>query len=345
MISVANTSDMKHAEFVAPGYRYPTSNFTIPKPDCPFPVKLNQYFPNAHAHTVSWVREFGLVVPGSPQSHRFPKAEFARLAALTHPDIDLEDLNLATDWHSWLFAHDDLCDDSNIGRHVQKQKAMDQPLLAQLRGEKQPDPDFPLSMALGNIIDRLNARTDPSWVRRFTTHVEEYLASNVWEAQNRENGMPPALEDYMKMRRYTGAVLSCFDLIFVVEDLAPEDCPWTRDRLTGELEAKANNHICWINDIFGLAKEIRENNVNNLVLVLQNRDQCDLQTAVNQAIDLCNQEVRSFVELAEREAMVGADAVAPQIRAMARYIDSMKSWMSGHIGWYQHTGRYVSSPN
>ncbi|MGH8548813.1 MAG: terpene synthase family protein [Methylococcales bacterium] len=332
---------MNHAELFATGYQYPTSDFTIPKPDCPFPVKLNKYFTRAHEHTIAWVGKFGLVAPGSPQARRFPEAEFARLAALTHPEIDVEDLKLATDWHSWLFVHDDVCDDSNIGRHASKQQAMDRPLLALLRGEANPDPEFPLSAALGDILQRIIARTEPRWVQRFVTHVEQYLSSNVWEARNRQKGVPPALDDYMTMRRYTGAVLSCFDLILMVEDLAPEGCSWVGDRLVGELETKANHHICWINDLFGLRKEIREKNVNNLVLVLQYRDGCDLQTAVSLAIDLCNEEIRSFADLVEKQAVSSTDSPTTETKALARYIEGMKSWMSGHIAWYQHTGRYL----
>lgn len=341
MNSVANTLVMKHAEFVARGFQCSMSNLTIPKPHCPFPVKINKYFTVAHEHTIAWVEKFGLVAPNRPQSRRFSRAEFAKLAALTHPEIDVEDLKLVTDWHSWLFVHDDICDDSDIGRHAYKLKAMDLPLLAQLRGEAKPNPELPLSVALGDILQRLIARTDPSWVQRFVTHVEEYLSSNVWEAKNRQKGVPPALDDYMTMRRYTGAVLSCFDLILVVEDLAPKGCPWVRNRLVGELEAKANNHICWINDIFGLEKEIRENNVNNLVLVLQNRDRCDLQTAVTMAVDRCNEEIRSFTDLVEKLAFSATDSSTTQTKALARYIEGMKSWMSGHIVWYQHTGRYL----
>ena len=337
--------DLKNEEMALPNCPWLQGQYTVSKPICPFPVQINRHYGSAHEHTIDWVNRYGLVQPNSPQSLRFPRAQFAKLAALTHPDVEQEDLNLTTDWHSWLFAHDDICDDSNIGRHAEQLRAMDLPLLNQLRGVSAPNPKFPLSVALDNILRRIEARTDSRWLHRFSKHVEEYLSSNVWEARNRQNGIPPALNDYIKMRRYTGAVLSCFDLIFIVEDLSPDECGWINDRPMIELEATANNHICWINDIFGLDKEIRENNINNLVLVLQNQDSCDLQKAVDTAIDLCNAQVRNFTNLADKQISSPDRFSRREIQAMERYIKGMKSWMSGHLVWYQHTGRYLPRDN
>ncbi len=59
----------------------------------------------------------------------------------------------------------------------------------------------------------------------------------------------------------------------------------------------ANNVISWSNDIIGLEIEMKRRDVHNLVLVLQQEYQLTLQEAINRAAELCNEEVRKFMDL------------------------------------------------
>ena len=55
----------------------------------------------------------------------------------------------------------------------------------------------------------------------------------------------------------------------------------------------ANNHICWVNDIYGVDKEIEEQTTSNIVVVLA----LYWSEALDRAIVMCNKEFEAFVDL------------------------------------------------
>jgi 5-epi-alpha-selinene synthase len=136
------------------------------------------------------------------------------------------------------------------------------------------------------------------------------------------------------MRLFTGAVSSCFDLMAIAAGVRA-DAEFLEHPSVQLLETMANHHICWVNDILGVRREILEGNVNNLVLVLRDELDVPLQAAIDRAVALCDAELRAFLRLEARRPSFGAEE-----RQARRYIAGLLSWMSGHIEWYSVTGRY-----
>jgi hypothetical protein len=81
------------------------------------------------------------------------------------------DLELITDWHSWLFSHDDICDASQIGWDPDRVAAMDWALLDIFKDEAEPTAADPLACALADIYGRLKQRTNTRWLQRFAYDV------------------------------------------------------------------------------------------------------------------------------------------------------------------------------
>ena len=302
---------------------------------CPFPPELNQFVEHAHAHTLAWALAFQLVQPQSKQLARLNAARFAWLAAGANPAFSLDHLQLATDWITWLACYDDLCDAATIGRNPEAWWTMSSRLLAIVQGEAQPDQVEPLACALTNLCQRLRQRTSASWLERFAHDVQQSFQANRWEAAVHASGATPDLATYTKMRRLTSAVYTCFDLVAISAGINPHTA-WLDHAYIKQLESMANNHICWINDLFGLAKEMKENNRNNLVLVLQQEFQVSLQAAVDRVVALCNAEMKAFLALA---ALFSSEACATAPGCQL-YITNLQTWMRGNLDWYAQTGRY-----
>lgn len=307
----------------------------FPKFYCPYSPQINNHVEAVHRHTLQWAVDIGLFAQADKRYQRFEKARFAWLAALTQPYSQLEDLELTADWHTWLFAHDDIVDATAIGSDPKQIGAIHTRLFKILEGDRPSQNDSALAHALADIRQRIMDRASLTWAERFIYSVKQYFQGNIWEAANSHENITPDLATYVKLRQHTGAVFSCFNIIYLTLDLSPQ--AWFLEHLyVQQLAIMANHHICWVNDIMGLQKEIRENNMNNLVLVLQKTHNLTLGEAVSQAINYCDQEMAAFVKLEKR---LPSFDPAEQIQ-LASYLYALHAWMGGHIQWYRETGRY-----
>jgi 5-epi-alpha-selinene synthase len=309
---------------------------SLPAFFCPFQPQINEFVDQIHYQTLNWAVKTRYVSENDLRYERLNKARFAWLTALTQPYSQLEDLKLAADWHTWLFAHDDIVDASAVGRSPEQIKTIHIRLNQILDGEEPDKNDNGIAYALADIRCRVTARTNPFWAERFFESVKQYFQGNNWEAINRQEKVTPDLTTYVKIRQFSGAVFSCFNLIFLTLELSPR-AQFLNHIYIQQLAVMANHHICWVNDIIGLEKEIREKNRSNLVLVLQEMYQSTLDEAVRTAVAYCDQEMAAFIKLEERLPDFGPTE-GPQVEA---YLTALKAWMSGHIQWYRETGRYL----
>ena len=103
-----------------------------------------------------------------------------------------------------------------------------------------------------------------------------------------------------------------------------------------KLKLIANNIVAWSNDIIGLEWEMELGDVHNLVLVLQREHQLTLQEAINRAAELCNEEVRKFMDLESRRPSFGP-VTDPKLQ---HYVLGLRYWMRGYIDWALETERY-----
>ena len=90
-------------------------HISLPSFFCPFQSQINENVEAVHRYTLQWAVDTGLVVQGDRRYQRLEQARFAWLTSLTQPYSQLEDLKLAADWHTWLFAHDDVVDATAVG--------------------------------------------------------------------------------------------------------------------------------------------------------------------------------------------------------------------------------------
>ena len=105
------------------------------------------------------------------------------------------------------------------------------------------------------------------------------------------------------------------------------------------LTEASHNATCWANDVLSLEKELRQGEVNNLVVVLLDAQGSGLQKAVDSAVAMHDAEVDAFVEASRNLPQFGTSVDA----RLERYVSSLKARMRGVLDWSLETGRYRAS--
>ncbi len=309
-------------------------SISLPELYCPFPPEINPHADAVQQHTTDWVVHNRLV--RSPAAYeRFCASKFGRLAARAYPAAELEELEIVSDWNTWLFMLDDQCDESGIGKQPVRLRALFDHFMAILRSGGAKVDVGPLGESLAELWGRIQSKARAHWIPRFVRSAEDYFDSCVWEATNRSGRITPPVADYVRMRPLTGGLLTDVDLIDVAMQIdLPDDV-----RLHSVLQvmtANCNNVVCWSNDIISLSKEVRRGDVHNLVLAIQHEYRCSLQEAVDEAARRHDCQVRSFIELERQLTHVGIEVTD----TVERYVGVLRSWMRGNLDWSFETGRY-----
>lgn len=304
-----------------------------PRLECGIAPAINLAVEGAHAHTLRWAVGMKLVHPEGPKFERFRAARFAWLAARAYPKISATQLNLMSDWITFLFFYDDMCDtqDATDPRYHDKLVSAEDRLIELGSGAPVRAGDTPLDRALANIYARAGAFAGHAWLARLGAHIKEYIEGCRWERMIRLQGQIPSLATYSKLRLLVSAVFPCFDFAGMCIDGGRTD--FADNILVHQLELMATNYICWVNDIYGVDKEIGEQTTSNIVIVLAHQHGLSWEAALDRAIEICNTEFEAFRALEQQLAKL-ADA---RCRA---YIDAIAAWMRGNLDWYAETKRY-----
>ncbi len=299
---------------------------------CPIRSRLNPHVRAAHTHTLKWACRMGLVDVQGQMYGQFSQARFSWLAGRAYPNVDAGRLGLMSDWITFLFFYDDMCDTEEAidGEYSSKLFAAEDRLIAIGLGAS-IEGGSPLDRALADIRDRAASIGSSEWIARLGRHVHDYIEGVRWERMLRFKGRVPTLATYTKLRLLNSAVYPCLDFAGMCVNGLRMD--FATNIHVQQLEVMANNHICWVNDIYGLDKELSEHTTSNVIIVLTNEFGLSWGQAIDRAIVMCNAELDAFTEL--KESMI--DLENPNCRA---YVEALESWMRGNLDWYSETMRY-----
>ena len=302
--------------------------------DCPFPSALNPATSAAHQHTRRWAERMGL--PAAEGKHQLAAERFTWLVGHFFPWARPRELELISDFTSWLFWHDDLCDETSLGEDPEALARRFDHLVGILTRRQEPRAEEPFDRALADLRDRFEqAAPSPGWLTRLVASIEHYFEGGVWEADNRRRGAVPDLDTFVDMRRFAGGMYIYVDF---VELTAGVELPLVarRHRDVRRLVQIACNVACWHNDLFSLEKERGYGDVHNLVLVLAQERRLDLAEARRAAVEHCNREVSVFAPVEERLPSFGAE-IDP---LLADYRRGLGALMRGNLDWSLATERY-----
>ncbi|HVI48432.1 MAG TPA: hypothetical protein VM802_26415 [Chitinophaga sp.] len=314
----------------------------LPRISYPFPSRINQFAAEAQQHVTDWAQHYGLV-RSERAIARFNRGRFASLAARAFPDAPFFELCVIADFNTWLFMLDDQCDEADAGKTTDYLRSITSGFMDILRFNQYVTSATaaPLAASLGNIWERMRSISTPGWRLRFIRSMEDYFSSCIWEAENRERGIVPAVADYIKMRPYTGGLYADIVAIDIIEKIyLPDDL--LQHALLKRLMLACNNIVCWSNDLFSCDKELKQGDVHNLVVTLQHANHLTLQEAVDEAARMHNEEVAIFAALEKLVPLSGTE----KDYELLRYVSVLRSWITGNLEWSIYdTGRYGLAVN
>ncbi|CCK25819.1 hypothetical protein BN159_1440 [Streptomyces davaonensis JCM 4913] len=196
-----------------------------------------------------------------------------------------------------------------------------------------------MARALGHIWRLVAPVQSPRWRTRFLAHVGEFLAAFRQEGANRRAGQVPALRDYIPLRRASGGITPCLDLLEYSTGLEVPPALHGSEPLRVMFD-RAADVVVWVNDAVSLKKELAIGETNNGVLVVQREHATTLQDAVRHVYARVTRDIQEFLA-AEKELCASRTPVSDRERAaLLSLITGLRAWMRGNLDWSTRARRY-----
>jgi 5-epi-alpha-selinene synthase len=264
------------------------------------------------------------------------EGRFTWLVGRFFPLAQDEELLLLSDFTSWLFWNDDVCDESGARDDPEQLGLVFARYLGLLQGTQRASRDAPFELALEDMRERFaSSAPEPVWMLRFIAAMHDYFEACLWEAQNRRALRVPSMGRFAGMRRHAGGMDVYIQFVELV-NRAPLPLVARAHRDVKRLVQLANDVTSFTNDLFSLDKELSTSDFHNLVTVLAIEERLPLRSAVARVVRLVNAAVHDF--LATREKLLH---FGPEVdRELFRYVDVLTSLMRGNLDWSRETQRY-----
>jgi hypothetical protein len=313
------------------------STIALPTLYCPFEPALHPFADAIGEQSIAWALELRMITDKHVvQAVR--DVQFDLLVGQAYPNASLNDLRFISDWSMWLLLWDDVCGGPDICDQPRKQAAMHRSMLDILNGASATDSDHSLVHGLYDIRQRIRDRLSPMSMQRFVRAVAGSFYASVWEAYNRAYKRIPDVATYLQKRILTSALFTYLE-IFEITHGSALSLEVQRHTAIRDLSRKANNIICWCNDIISYQKEVHQGDVHNLVLLLRHTHNIDLQEAIDRVAALHDAEVHAYLQLESSLPALGLIITTD----LKQYLALLRSWMSANMYWSLLSGRYQSS--
>lgn len=302
---------------------------------CPFPRRRNPYTDEMTRLCKRWLDRFS---PSTDFSKKAINATMSEFTAGFYPEASLDQLCLATDYLHWIFALDDLGDESEAGQSPTELAKLFESFEPLLRGERTNAKANTTLRALDDIMQRFAGFATDTQLAAFADANRVYFRAMMWESRNREKGCTPDEFDFQNHRPAAGAVPPFFELIFPINNVCLPDRVRFHPNVMS-LVNLAGRVVCWINDVLSYEKEKLVGESHNLVIVLETKRGLPTGDAFSEAIALSNREVNDFVTQA---------AILPTFgefeSELRRYIATLESMMRITLDWTSESCRYHERP-
>ncbi|CAG8729138.1 12344_t:CDS:1, partial [Racocetra persica] len=301
---------------------------------CEFPLQVHnnvsmEEILKTEKHCYEWAKKFDLIIKKTADKE-FKGSKFGLLICYIFPTVSFERRFIAVDFLNWLFFVDDLIDNKknlkgkpeNIKIELDKFKSI---------LDNKPHPEVlqsSIAIALWDVWSRMKKKTSEEWQLKFCNIISLYFDACYLNALNKHsNNLPNSIEEYSKIRRNSGAVLTSFCLIEPLLEIHI-----SHDNLDLQnLMNYCNDHICFINDLYSLKKELMEGEVDNIIIVLQYSNQYSLQKAIDYAVALINNRMTQIKEIIDK--LMGFNLEIDQ--DTIRYVNALIDIVVGSFYWHK----------
>ncbi|NTW01108.1 MAG: hypothetical protein HGA19_07310 [Oscillochloris sp.] len=308
----------------------------LPDLYCPFPSAINPHTTAANEQALAWAQQWSLS-SNSSTYHQLAKLDLGKLAGLTHPTASAQSLQLIADWCTWLFLHDDFCDEAALSNQPIELAKWHDDLIAIIDSRHSGVTDQGMIAGFANLWQRSIVNAPYGWVERFGANLKQFFAAHIWEAYNRAYHLPLDLEAYLVWRPLTSGMYMYIDLIEVVHHLTlpPEIL---LHPLVRQLRTFTARGACWVNDIISFEKEVQRGEPHNLVAILATTQHVSYSEALVRAGAIHDQEVYSFINH-EQCLLAQPHLLSPDVQ---HYIAVLQSYLRGNLDWTSQSIRYNS---
>lgn len=302
----------------------------VPDIYCPFPSETSPYGDEIEAHTLDWAEDMNLLTPTPDPSSLRVGPHFA---CHVHPTASDRLLQFIAKWYCWGFLEDDTRDESALRRQPRQMAEYQQSFL-QVLNDDDAEHRTPLSRAFADLQDRWGRLGTAEWRARFKRHHLRYFAAHRWEARNQVQGYVPTRNEYVTNTRVAAGIPLVFDLAALAGDVVRSRSLY-RSPIYQELLETAGNVICWTNDVYSLHRELRNDEVNNLIVVIHEEQNCSLQEAIVTVSDLIAGESSAFEKLRRQVSEEFAD-----VEGLQSHLAQVAQAIGGHLAYSEQTARY-----
>ncbi|GAA5012352.1 terpene synthase family protein [Streptomyces hyderabadensis] len=312
-----------------------------------WPLPLNSPLDPARIDTAQhnsliWAEHFHLAT-GTTAQQRLRDLRAAQLAGYGYPRADDHILLLGIQWVTWFFLLDDLFEDGPTGATTDQSTQVTEPLhhILDAANTAAPQPAQSaggLQAAFADLLDRTRVVMAPLQFRELSTHLHDYFHALVDETTWRERNTPPDLHTFLRLRRDTAPALPLLDLVEQAQNIRLPTSFYDSPEYDTMLGTAADI-ASWINDVFSAPKELAEDGLFNLVLIMHRSDGLTLPQAGRAAVARIKQQLQAFNDAQQR--------VQGDHRA-GLYSDeghaAIRSWASGLLAFQQHATWYFHHP-
>ncbi|MEU9304552.1 terpene synthase family protein [Streptomyces sp. NPDC048269] len=314
------------------------NSFPVPDFHLPFGNSKHPQAARANAEATAWVVRHELVTDAVEE---FAGIGFGHLAGRVSGDVPYERIVLLAEWMAWSFVlddqHDHLIRTGELAAWEPVAVAITE-YLETGKADRTSSRVSPLVTGFIDLCDRILAGMSEGTAARYRYHVPLILRSLDQEACNRRAGGPPAIQDYILMRRHSSQLLPMMDMVEAGLGL---DLPQRIHDLPEfqELMASAVDVISWGNDVFSLPKEHSCGDNNNLVSLISSWERCSLPDAVRVVEDRIQVRIEEYLAGEQRlvQALDAHGETDPSVRAaVSRCVRSYEDWMIGADLWQRY---------
>ncbi|KAJ7657698.1 isoprenoid synthase domain-containing protein [Mycena polygramma] len=304
----------------------------------PFPVAHNRWEELVSTESLAWIESLGIL--SAVEMKKFKDVHFDIFASMAYAYFtDVRHFRVACDVVQQLFLLDDLTDEMS----APEARCVAAVSMDGLRNWKVPRPqgEHPVGEMLRSCSERLHAVASQYILDRFIHNYELYLNAVVDEAGDRDHKtMRSSLDSYLTMRRETGAVKVCFDLLLI-----PHNIPnhILEDNRIIRVETLANDIICVGNarpsdrDILSFNREQARGDVHNAVIVVMQERGLSIQEAMDFIGAWYRKSVEDFCVAMRDLPPCGSVSIRNQVKD---YIAGIANWITSNYEWSLRSGRY-----
>lgn len=295
---------------------------------CPFESITSPFTRHIEAQVKKWMNAYTSLSVELRDSFR--KSGFGELTTCFFPTANEKQLEAAARHILLFFAFDDLHGFSKNAHEVQ---AHCEKAVLTLEGHV-VNADNDILQQFQLLRKELLALSSAEWLERYIQDVRHFFDSIIASSFFNAKKLYPNVDYYMILRE---DLVGLYQLLGWVElasgGILPHEIythPYNH-----KLRKLAVRIMAWANDYYSAAKEYKDNEFMNLVLVIQHEYKIKLLDAYNMAAQIHNDEMTEFIKLA------GAPPDFGRYNTLYRkYIENLKQMILGNKIWSEKTYRY-----